>query len=135
MSKQTLSISANPTHSRHTRPHAELLAPVGRREHLRAAIDEGANAVYLGVSDLNARGERAQFSEDDLNGICAEAQAAGLRVYLTLNILLTNDAPAPSRARLTPAASAPSSSRTAGSPSYSIVSSPSWSSMPVHSSA
>ena len=69
----------------------ELLAPVGREEHLTAAIEEGADAIYLGASDLNARGERAQFSAADLPHICERAHAADVKVYLALNILLHNE--------------------------------------------
>lgn len=68
----------------------ELLAPVGREEHLTVALEEGADAIYLGASDLNARGDRAQFDEGDLPRICERAHAKGVKVYLTLNILLAN---------------------------------------------
>ena len=51
----------------------ELLAPVGREEHLTVALEEGADAIYLGASDLNARGDRAQFDEGDLPRICSHS--------------------------------------------------------------
>ena len=66
----------------------ELLAPAGSLDAVRAAIAGGANAVYLGAERFNARDEGAQLTFDELDQACAMARARGVRVYLTLNVLL-----------------------------------------------
>jgi putative protease len=66
----------------------ELLAPAGSLDAVRAAIANGANAVYLGVQRFNARDEGAQLTFDELDHACAMARSRGVRVYLTLNVLL-----------------------------------------------
>lgn len=66
----------------------ELLAPAGSLDAVRAAIANGADAVYLGVERFNARDEGAQLTFDELDQACAMARARGVRVYLTLNVLL-----------------------------------------------
>jgi putative protease len=70
------------------RPIPELLAPAGSVDAVRAAVANGANAVYLGAERYNARDEGAQLSMDELEQACLIAHAGGVRVYLTLNILL-----------------------------------------------
>ena len=69
-------------------PVIELLAPAGSLDAVRAAIANGANSVYLGVERFNARDEGAQLSFDELDQACAMARARGVRVYLTLNVLI-----------------------------------------------
>jgi putative protease len=71
-----------------SRPVPELLAPAGSLDAVRAAVANGANAVYLGVEKFNARDDGAQLSFDDLEQACRVAHARGVRVYLTFNILL-----------------------------------------------
>lgn len=66
----------------------ELLAPAGSLDAVRAAIANGADAVYLGVERFNARDEGAQFTMEDLAVACRLAHAEGVRVYLTFNVLL-----------------------------------------------
>ncbi len=66
----------------------ELLAPAGSLEAVRAAVANGADAVYLGVERFNARDEGAQLTIEELGQACALARAKGVRVYLTLNTLL-----------------------------------------------
>lgn len=66
----------------------ELLAPAGTLDAVRAAVANGANAVYLGASMYNARDEGAQLSLDELELACAIAHARGVRVYLTFNVLI-----------------------------------------------
>lgn len=70
------------------RPIPELLAPAGSVDAVRAAVANGANAVYLGAERYNARDEGAQLTLDELEQACLVAHAGGVRVYLTLNILL-----------------------------------------------
>lgn len=66
----------------------ELLAPAGSLDAVRAAIANGADSVYLGVGRFNARDEGAQLTFDELDQACAMACSRGVRVYLTLNVLL-----------------------------------------------
>ena len=69
-------------------PAPELLAPAGSLDAVRAAVTSGANAVYLGVEKFNARDEGAQLTLADLELACILAHSHGVRIYLTLNILL-----------------------------------------------
>lgn len=69
----------------------ELLSPAGSEESLKAALDAGADAVYLGCGRLNARGESAQFPKAKLPLIADEIHRAGAELHLTLNILLRDD--------------------------------------------
>ena len=66
----------------------ELLAPAGSLDAVRAAVANGANSVYLGVERFNARDEGAQLTFDELDQACAMARSRGVRVYLTLNVLI-----------------------------------------------
>lgn len=67
---------------------SELLAPAGSLDAVRAAVANGANAVYLGASRFNARDEGAQLSLDELATACQIAHDGGVRVYMTLNTLV-----------------------------------------------
>src|SRR5687767_4489374 len=66
----------------------ELLAPAGSLDAVRAAVANGADAVYMGASQFNARDDGAQLSLDELEQACATAHARGARVYLTFNVLI-----------------------------------------------
>lgn len=66
----------------------ELLAPAGSLDAVRAAVANGADAVYLGASRFNARDDGAQLSLEELGQACALAHGRGVRVYLTFNVLL-----------------------------------------------
>ena len=76
---------------RSTHRAPELLAPAGSLDAVRAAIANGADAVYLGVERFNARDEGAQLTLDELGRACALAAAHGVRIYLTLNTLVKPD--------------------------------------------
>lgn len=68
------------------------MAPVGSWESLRAAIDAGADAVYFGIQGLNMRSRSANnFTVDDLAGIVAECDAAGVKTYLTVNTIIYDE--------------------------------------------
>lgn len=84
----TLSNTAPTTSQAPKRAVPELLAPAGSIDAVRAAVANGANAVYLGASQFNARDEGAQLSMDELRQACAIAHAGGTRVYLTFNVLI-----------------------------------------------
>lgn len=70
------------------KPIPELLAPAGSLDAVRAAVANGANAVYLGAERFNARDEGAQLTMDELRQACGLAHSRGVRIYLTLNILV-----------------------------------------------
>ncbi len=65
----------------------ELLAPAGSLDAVRAALANGADSVYLGAEQWNARDEGAQLSLDDVEQACRLAHERGRRIYLTFNIL------------------------------------------------
>ena len=66
----------------------ELLAPAGSYEALLAAVNAGADAVYLGGLAFNARMNAENFTEESLLRGIAYAHAHGVKVYLTLNTLV-----------------------------------------------
>ena len=66
----------------------QLLAPAGSLDAARAALANGADAVYLGAERFNARDEGAQLTLDELAEACRLAHERDARVYLTLNTLL-----------------------------------------------
>ncbi|SFF83887.1 peptidase U32 family protein [Prevotella sp. KH2C16] len=71
----------------------EIMAPVGSRESLAAAIQAGANSVYFGIGQLNMRSHSANhFTIDDLHDIAQTCQEHGIKTYLTVNtIIYDND--------------------------------------------
>ncbi|HBT95128.1 MAG TPA: peptidase U32, partial [Coriobacteriia bacterium] len=69
----------------------ELLAPAGNRDAFLAALSAGADAVYLGLGDFNARRNAANFTFESLAECCDLAHLAGRRVFLTLNTLILPD--------------------------------------------
>jgi len=66
----------------------ELLAPVGNFPSLHAAIDAGANAVYLGLKNFNMRDSAKNFTLKDLEKIRKITTKNKLKVYLTLNTIV-----------------------------------------------
>ena len=68
----------------------ELLAPAGSPEALRAAAEGGAGAVYLGWGAFNARRGAQNFSQEEFAQAVAYCHVRGVRVFLTLNILLSD---------------------------------------------
>ncbi len=66
----------------------EILAPVGAKEQLYAAVRCGANAVYLGAGDFNARRNADNFTNDDLGEAIKYCHLRGVKVYVTLNTLI-----------------------------------------------
>src|SRR6185437_10698755 len=70
------------------RPIPELLSPAGSLDAARAAIANGADAIYLGAERFNARDDGAQLTLEELDQACRLAHSRGARVYLTLNTLI-----------------------------------------------
>ena len=66
----------------------ELLAPVGSFESLKAAIQNGANAVYLGGKDFSARASANNFDRNELKEAVKYAHIRGVRVFVTTNTLI-----------------------------------------------
>ena len=68
----------------------ELLAPAGSMDALRAAVQSGANAVYLGSGPFNARQNAKNFSLDELPDAVRYCHVRGVQVHFTLNTLVTD---------------------------------------------
>lgn len=67
----------------------EIMAPVGSRESLAAAIQAGANSVYFGIGKLNMRSHSANhFTIDDLREIASTCSEHGIKTYLTVNTII-----------------------------------------------
>ena len=67
----------------------EIMAPVGSRESLAAAINAGANSVYFGIGQLNMRSHSANhFTIDDLKEIAETCNAKNIKTYLTVNTVI-----------------------------------------------
>ena len=69
----------------------ELLAPAGGREALIAAVQNGANAVYLGAGAFNARRSADNFDGDNLREAVDYCHQRGVKVYVTLNTMVRQD--------------------------------------------
>ena len=67
----------------------EIMAPVGSRECLQAAIQAGADSIYFGIERLNMRAHSAStFTIDDLRDIASQCQEHGMKSYLTVNTII-----------------------------------------------
>lgn len=69
----------------------ELLSPVGDFECLKAAVQNGADSVYLGASSFNARARATNFDENSLKEAVEYAKLHNVKVNLTLNTLIKNE--------------------------------------------
>ena len=68
----------------------ELLAPAGSMEALRAAVQNGANAVYLGCGQFNARQSAQNFTPQTLTEAITYCHVRGVAVHLTVNTLVSD---------------------------------------------
>lgn len=67
----------------------EVMAPVGSRESLAAALKAGADSIYFGIESLNMRSHSAsKFTIEDLHDIAAQCDAKGVKSYLTVNTII-----------------------------------------------
>ena len=67
----------------------EIMAPVGSRESLAAAIQAGADSIYFGIENLNMRARSANtFTVDDLKEIAQTCDEHGMKSYLTVNTII-----------------------------------------------
>ncbi len=70
----------------------EIMAPVGSRESLAAAIQAGADSIYFGIENLNMRARSAStFTIDDLHEIAATCDMHGMKSYLTVNTIIYDE--------------------------------------------
>ncbi len=67
----------------------ELLAPAGQMESFWAAVENGADAIYLGLKQLSARASATNFSLDELAVLLPFAHKRSVSIYVALNSLLT----------------------------------------------
>ena len=69
----------------------ELLSPVGEWNSLVSAVQNGANAVYFGADEFNARMNSKNFNREELKKAIEYAKLRNVKTNLTLNILIKND--------------------------------------------
>ena len=70
----------------------EIMAPVGSRESLAAAIQAGANSIYFGIENLNMRARSAKiFTIEDLEEIASTCDKQGMKSYLTVNTVIYDE--------------------------------------------
>lgn len=69
----------------------ELLAPVGNTESFYAALSGGADAIFMGLQEFNARGRASNFTRPMLQLAVGKAHDKNVKVYITLNTLLKNN--------------------------------------------
>src|SRR5260370_13307141 len=73
----------------HSRPALpELLAPAGDWECVKAAVENGADAIYFGLEKFNARMRAQNFTEADLPGLMQFLHRRGVKGYVTFNTLV-----------------------------------------------
>lgn len=68
----------------------ELLLPAGNIDSFFAAIEGGADAIYLGMKNFNARKRAKNFSSSDIYNIIKEAHSRKVKIYVTLNTIIKN---------------------------------------------
>lgn len=68
----------------------ELLAPAGDMESFDVAVASGADAVYLGLDNFNARMKAQNFDCDNIAQVVSRAHFYGVKVYVTINTILQN---------------------------------------------
>lgn len=69
----------------------EILSPVGNKLALYAAVRSGADAVYFGVGEFNARRNAENFTKNDLKEISSYCHIRGVKAYLALNTLISDE--------------------------------------------
>src|SRR5688572_14913036 len=66
----------------------EILAPAGNAEMMHAAVENGADAIYFGLQEFNARLRAGNFSLAELPDVMANLHERGVKGYVTLNTLI-----------------------------------------------
>ena len=70
---------------------SEILAPAGDAQSFYAALNAGADAIYLGLTDFSARKSAENFTLSNLSQFTDRAHLFGVKVYITINTLVTDD--------------------------------------------
>ena len=68
----------------------ELLSPAGNMECLKAAVNNGADAIYLGGKTFGARAYAGNFSNEELKEAVNYAHLYGVKIYITVNTIIYN---------------------------------------------
>lgn len=71
--------------------NAEILSPAGKFEALLAAVRCGANAVYFGLGEFNARKNAENFSDEEAKNAISLCHSVGVKSYITMNTLISDD--------------------------------------------
>ena len=69
----------------------EILAPAGNAECANAAINSGANAIYLGFAQFSARQGADNFQTEELETLLKKARLLGVKVYVAMNTLIKDE--------------------------------------------
>lgn len=69
----------------------EVLAPAGDMQAFNVAINNGADAVYLGLKGFNARAKAENFTTENIADVVKKAHLYGVKVYVTVNTLVANE--------------------------------------------
>ena len=69
----------------------ELLAPAGSLDHFGAAVQAGADGVYVGAPGFNARNPAREFRLDEIRAMAAHCREQGLAFYVALNSLVREE--------------------------------------------
>ena len=80
-----------PVSSTNIASRPELLAPAGGPEPFYAALAAGADAIYCGMGEFNARRKAHNFTDNTFAEACRAAHLAGARVYVTVNIVIKDE--------------------------------------------
>lgn len=71
--------------------NVELLAPAGDFESFYAAINNGADAIYLGLSNFNARAKAPNFTLENISQVVSYAHLYNVKIYVTINTLIKDE--------------------------------------------
>ena len=69
----------------------ELLAPVGSMDNLKVAVSSGADAVYLGMQNFNARDKADNFTAENIKEVVDYCHLHNVKVYLTVNTIIKDN--------------------------------------------
>jgi len=83
--------SVSPRSGTGTRVLPELLSPAGDWECVKAAVENGADAIYFGLERFNARMRAKNFTQADLPALMEFLHRRGVRGYITFNTLIFTD--------------------------------------------
>ena len=76
---------------RNPKQKPQLLAPAGGWPQLKAAVASGADAVYFGLTELNARARASNFAPSEIHDVVAYLHERGVKGFVTINVLVFDD--------------------------------------------